>query len=110
MKIERISDNQIRCTLNKNDLLDRELRISELAYGTEKAKALFKEYVPYSFLLATIIIPNSMGTNITVPKIRTVNKARANTICISLMAIFSIALTNIPAVPQSAAEMIINIE
>lgn len=43
MKIERISENQIRCTLNKNDLVDRELRISELAYGTEKAKALFRD-------------------------------------------------------------------
>ncbi len=43
MKIEKISDNQIRCTLNKDDLIDRQLRISELAYGTEKAKALFKE-------------------------------------------------------------------
>lgn len=43
MKMERISENQIRCTLNKNDLLDRELRISELAYGTEKAKDLFRD-------------------------------------------------------------------
>lgn len=43
MKIERISENQIRCTLNKNDLIDRELRINELAYGTEKAKALFHD-------------------------------------------------------------------
>lgn len=43
MKIEKINDNQIRCTLNKEDLLDRELRISELAYGTEKAKALFRD-------------------------------------------------------------------
>lgn len=43
MKIERISENQIRCTLNKNDLVDRELRISELAYGTDKAKALFRD-------------------------------------------------------------------
>lgn len=43
MTIERISENQIRCTLNKNDLIDRELRISELAYGTEKAKALFRD-------------------------------------------------------------------
>lgn len=43
MKIERISENQIRCTLNKTDLADRELRISELAYGTEKAKALFRD-------------------------------------------------------------------
>ncbi|MFW5645973.1 MAG: adaptor protein MecA, partial [Acetivibrio ethanolgignens] len=43
MKIEKISDNQIRCTLSKKDLLERELRISELAYGTEKAKALFRD-------------------------------------------------------------------
>lgn len=43
MKIERISDNQIRCTLNKSDLLDREIKISELAYGTEKAQELFKD-------------------------------------------------------------------
>lgn len=43
MKIEKISENQIRCTLSKEDLMDRELRISELAYGTEKAKALFRD-------------------------------------------------------------------
>lgn len=43
MKIEKISDNQIRCTLNRDDLVDRELRISELAYGSEKAKALFRD-------------------------------------------------------------------
>ena len=39
MKIEKVNDNQIRCTLSKDDLLERQLRISELAYGTEKAKA-----------------------------------------------------------------------
>lgn len=43
MKIEKISENQIRCTLSKQDLTDRELRISELAYGTEKAKELFRD-------------------------------------------------------------------
>lgn len=43
MKIEKLSDNQIRCTLNKADLVERELKISELAYGTEKAKDLFRE-------------------------------------------------------------------
>ncbi|HEX3076429.1 MAG TPA: adaptor protein MecA, partial [Lachnospiraceae bacterium] len=43
MKIEKISDSQIRCTLSKEDLVDRELRISELAYGTEKAKELFRD-------------------------------------------------------------------
>ena len=43
MKLERLSENQIRCTLNKNDLTDRHLKLSELAYGSEKAKALFHE-------------------------------------------------------------------
>lgn len=43
MKIEKINDNQIRCTLNKSDLASRELKISELAYGTEKAKNLFRD-------------------------------------------------------------------
>ncbi|MBH1940708.1 adaptor protein MecA [Mobilitalea sibirica] len=49
MKIEKISDSQIRCTLNKSDLIDRELRISELAYGTEKAKALFRDMIQQAF-------------------------------------------------------------
>ena len=49
MRIEKISDNQIRCTLNKSDLIDRELRISELAYGTEKAKALFRDMIQQAF-------------------------------------------------------------
>ena len=49
MKIEKISDTQIRCTLNKSDLIDRELRISELAYGTEKAKALFRDMIQQAF-------------------------------------------------------------
>jgi len=49
MKIEKINDNQIRCTLNKNDLIDRELKISELAYGTEKARALFRDMIQQAF-------------------------------------------------------------
>ena len=43
MKIEKVNDHQIRCTLTKADLLDRKLKISELAYGTEKAKSLFRD-------------------------------------------------------------------
>lgn len=43
MKIEKISENQIRCTLNRSDLDERQLKISELAYGSEKAKSLFRE-------------------------------------------------------------------
>lgn len=43
MKIEKVNDNQIRCTLTKEDLASRQLKISELAYGTEKAKSLFRD-------------------------------------------------------------------
>lgn len=43
MKIEKINDNQIRCTLSHQDLEERELKISELAYGTDKAKELFRD-------------------------------------------------------------------
>ena len=43
MKIEKINDNQIRCTLTHADLAARHLKLSELAYGTEKAKSLFRD-------------------------------------------------------------------
>lgn len=43
MKIEKINDNQIRCILTKEDLASRQLRLSELAYGSEKAKSLFRD-------------------------------------------------------------------
>ena len=43
MKIEKINDNQIRCTLTRADLADRQLKLSELAYGSEKAKSLFHD-------------------------------------------------------------------
>ena len=43
MKIERLNENQIRCTLNKSDLASRQLKINELAYGSDKAKELFRD-------------------------------------------------------------------
>lgn len=43
MKIERLNDNQIRCTLTREDLEQRGLRLSELAYGTDKARELFRD-------------------------------------------------------------------
>ena len=60
VRIEKISDKQIRCTLNKQDLSDRELRISELAYGPDKAKALFRDMMQqasYEFGFETEDIP-----------------------------------------------------
>ena len=43
MKIEKINDNQIRCTLTSEDLESRKIRLSELAYGSDKAKLLFQD-------------------------------------------------------------------
>ena len=44
MKIEKINDNQIRCTLTREDLENHQIRISELAYGTEKSQETFPRY------------------------------------------------------------------
>lgn len=43
MKLEKLNDNQIRCTLTKADLAERQIKLSELAYGSEKAKSLFRD-------------------------------------------------------------------
>ncbi|MBQ7915367.1 MAG: adaptor protein MecA [Firmicutes bacterium] len=43
MKAERINKNQIRFTLGAEDLQSRDIQISELSYGSEKAKALFQD-------------------------------------------------------------------
>ena len=48
MKIEKINENQIKCTLNKSDLASRHIKISELAYGSEKAKDLFRDMMQQS--------------------------------------------------------------
>ena len=45
MKIEKVNENQIRCTLSKKDLADRQIKLSELAYGSEKAKGLFRDMI-----------------------------------------------------------------
>ncbi|SFQ21250.1 adapter protein MecA 1/2 [Lachnospiraceae bacterium XBB1006] len=45
MRIEKVNDSQIRCTLTKEDLAERHLKLSELAYGSEKAKNLFRDMV-----------------------------------------------------------------
>ena len=41
--IEKINENQIRCTLTKEDLADRDIKISELAYGSGKTRELFQD-------------------------------------------------------------------
>ena len=36
MTIERLSDTQIRCTLNKQDLQERQLQLSEVFFVVEQ--------------------------------------------------------------------------
>ena len=43
MRIEKINENSICCTLTSFDLSVRNLNLRELAYGSEKAKKLFDE-------------------------------------------------------------------
>ena len=43
MKIEKVNENQIRCTLSRDELSFRQINLSELAYGSEKARSLFRE-------------------------------------------------------------------
>ncbi len=45
MKIEKINENQIRCTISGRELADRKITISELAYGSDKAKELFADMI-----------------------------------------------------------------
>lgn len=49
MKIERINENQIRCTLTSLDLSTRNLNLGELAYGSEKARNLFREMIQKAY-------------------------------------------------------------
>ena len=44
MKIEKINENQIRCTLTHADLAARHLKLSELAYGTRESKIFISRH------------------------------------------------------------------
>ena len=43
MRIEKINENKIRCTLTRDDLETRHMKLSEIAYGSEKARSLFRD-------------------------------------------------------------------
>ena len=49
MKIEKLNENQIRCTLTREDLDSREIRLTELAYGSAKARELFQDMMQQAF-------------------------------------------------------------
>ena len=43
MKLERVSEYQISCTLSGFDLIERNMELGELAYGSQKARQLLRE-------------------------------------------------------------------
>ena len=43
MKFERLNENSIRCFIEKEELIDRQLNIEDMAYGSTKIKKLFDE-------------------------------------------------------------------
>ncbi len=43
MKIEKINNNKIKCLIGKEELIQRHIKISELNYGSNAAKELFRD-------------------------------------------------------------------
>ena len=43
MKIERINENSIALTMDSSELKDRNLKLTDLTYGSEKSKELLVE-------------------------------------------------------------------
>ena len=48
MKIERISDTQVKVILYSDDLADRNINLAELAYGNDKTVGLFREMMEHA--------------------------------------------------------------
>lgn len=59
MKIEKISDSQIKVFLNQSDLKERNIKLTELAYGSEKTQALFREMMEQAIETCGFEIENS---------------------------------------------------
>ena len=79
MKIEKINESQIRCILTKSELEMRDLKLSEIAYGTTKVKKLFQDMMQLAYVqcgfeaenipLAIEVVPFKDYASITVTKV-----------------------------------------
>ncbi len=49
MKFEFVNENKIRIEITKEDLLERDLKIVELAYGSDKAREFFQEVMELAY-------------------------------------------------------------
>ena len=59
MKIEKISDTQIKVFLNQSDLKERNIKLNELAHGSEKTQALFRELMEKAIAACGFEIENT---------------------------------------------------
>jgi len=59
MKVERISDTQVKVILYASDLSDRDINFAELAYGTDKTAGLFREMMEHAVTHCGFKFPNS---------------------------------------------------
>lgn len=60
MKIEKLSDRQVRFHITRSDLEHRGIKLAEFAYGSDRAKALFRElllWAEYKFNFVAHDIP-----------------------------------------------------
>ena len=79
MKIERLNEDQVRCTLTAEDLEQRNIILPELAYGTDAARALFRDMMEeaertFGFNQAGVplfveAVPKSGGLILTITKV-----------------------------------------
>ena len=109
MKIERISDNQIRCILTPGDLIKRHLSIKSIAQGDQAAQALVREmmeqsseefgFEPNEFPLLVELSPaEGGGIALTVTKVNSMDEipisAQADHLMRALQAIVNMAKDN----------------
>ncbi len=109
MKIEKISDNQIRCILTPGDLIKRHLSIKSIAQGDQAAQALVREmmeqsseefgFEPNEFPLLVELSPaGGGGIALTVTKVNSMDEipisAQADHLMRALQAIVNMAKDN----------------
>ncbi|MCL2874031.1 MAG: adaptor protein MecA [Defluviitaleaceae bacterium] len=59
MEIVRISNTQVKFILTKTDLLEHNIKITELAYGSKKAQEFFKHMMEQAFVECSFEADNS---------------------------------------------------
>lgn len=59
MRVERISDTQVKFTLSHSDLEERNIKLAELAYGSEKTQSLFREMMEQALILCDFEVNNT---------------------------------------------------